>query len=172
MKKKNQQKTDSEDWGYDLHVLLHGFAKEKRLDTAEMLGYLTATISGTFAMNGYGEVFVKKTLDRMFDEYLRKKKELDEKPDYLFSEALRSRLHKFGDMPIDEMLQSQDFWHELVKHAGCENDPKMIEIMNRKPDVNATPQSRDEFMAGLEKIMEDAMPELLKAFEEMKEQEK
>lgn len=164
----SKTKSSRSEWGYELYVLLQNFANERQLDTVQMLGFLTSSICGTLAMNGYENEFVKETFDKIYNNYVEKKKRFDNKLDYLFFKELRSRMSRFNDREIGDCLQSRDFWEVLIKHVGLENDPKIKEIMNRKPEPNAKPQSRKDFFIELEKIFEDAMPEIINAVKEMK----
>ena len=47
------------------------------LSPRDLLPFLTATLTGQFAISEYSEEFVKKTLDRIFEKYKEKKLELE-----------------------------------------------------------------------------------------------
>lgn len=47
------------------------------LSPKDLVPFLIATLCGQFALAGYSEEFIKKTLDHMFESYLKIKKRLD-----------------------------------------------------------------------------------------------
>ena len=51
-----------------------------------------------------------------------KNNDLTEDEEYLFSEELRKRMSKFGDMDINECLSNPDFYKELLDHAGISKE--------------------------------------------------
>lgn len=47
------------------------------LNSKDLIPFFTATLCGQFALAGYSEEFVKKTLDKMFDNYLKIKERME-----------------------------------------------------------------------------------------------
>lgn len=53
----------------ELHKLILDWSITHNLSTYELLAYLSATFVGTMAMANYSEEFVKRTLDRLLEEF-------------------------------------------------------------------------------------------------------
>jgi len=159
-------------WHLELHNLLQDFADKHKLRTTQMLSVLTLTLVGTMAMQGYSDELAKKTFDRMFSLYQKKRKEFEEdERKYIFSSELRKRMSKFGDKPIDECLKSKDFWTELALHGGITKE-KLQEIMDRKPSAEEQEKfdnmTQEQFHDYLNSMIEEAMPDILKSMENKK----
>lgn len=58
---------------FELHCLIEQWGNSKGFTTAQMLGYLSATMIGTLDMWGYSEEFVKNTFDKMFMEFKKRR---------------------------------------------------------------------------------------------------
>jgi len=62
-------------WHEELHKEIQDFMLLKCLSRKEILAFLTTTLVGTLALEDYSDEFVKKTFDRCYNQYLKKKKE-------------------------------------------------------------------------------------------------
>lgn len=65
-------------WQPELEKFIHQLGVVYCLNDKDILGWLTATLCGQFALCNLDEEFVRKTLDRMFDQYKKIKKRLDQ----------------------------------------------------------------------------------------------
>lgn len=63
-------------WHREIQKAIAGIGILHQLTTKDIAVFLTATLSGQFALAGYSEEFVKKTLDRMFEQYLEIKERI------------------------------------------------------------------------------------------------
>lgn len=163
---------NEDNWNIELHNLLQEFADKHRLRPTQMLSSLTLTLVGTMAMQKYSDEFAKKTFDKMFTLYQKKRKEFEsDEKQYIFSNELRKRMSKFGDRPIDECLKSRDFWTELAFHGGITKE-KLQEIMDKKPSPEEKEKfdnmSQDQFHDYLSTMIEEALPDIMKSMEQNK----
>lgn len=164
------KKTEHCNWTGKLHTILQDFANEHNVTSTQMISFLNTVICGTMATQNYSEEFAKKTFERMFDYYLKKKKEFDESPkEYIFSSELRKRMSKFGSMPVEEALQCKSFWEELALYGGMSKE-KIDEIMKGDGTTSEEKEkfnkmTSQEFNEYLEKMIEDALPNIIKAME-------
>jgi hypothetical protein len=56
--------------------------------------------------------------------------------DYIFSEELRNRMEKFGNMDVREAITNPDFLNELMLHAGMDlNEIKDMWKKVGRPDI-------------------------------------
>lgn len=58
------------DWHIKMHKAIKDIAIEHNLKSTHILAFLTATLTGQFALAGLNEKKVKNTLERMFCNYL------------------------------------------------------------------------------------------------------
>lgn len=165
--KKQNMKEKEVDWVIDLTQIIQDFSQKNNVRTSQMLGYLGITLCGTMAMQDYTDEFAKETFNRLFEMYLKKKKEFnDDTKQYLFSNELRKRMSKFGEAPIEECLRSKEFWTELALYGGMSRE-KIEEIMNTKNEKkeNLNKMTEEEFHDYLEKMIEDSLPDIIKSME-------
>jgi hypothetical protein len=67
-------------WFEEMHEelarVLHKYSLLYCLSPRDLLPFLSATITGQFAISDYSEEFVKQALDRIFDKFKEKRKQM------------------------------------------------------------------------------------------------
>jgi len=58
----------------DLHKIISEFCLSHDISQSRILGFLTATLVGTMAQADYTDEFGKRTFERMYTQFLEKKK--------------------------------------------------------------------------------------------------
>jgi hypothetical protein len=58
-----------------MNEVLDQYRAHYELTPTEILPWLMSTISGQFAMTNYSERFVSSSLDRVFEDYIKKRRE-------------------------------------------------------------------------------------------------
>lgn len=79
MSKRINMKTKIPPWHAEIQEAIKAIGFLYCLSPKDLVPFLTATLSGQFALAGYSEEFVKKALERIFESYLNIKKRLDNK---------------------------------------------------------------------------------------------
>lgn len=57
----------------ELHALIENWAYSKGLSASWLLSFLTSSLIGTMEMRGYSDEFVRKTLNKMYEEFKKKR---------------------------------------------------------------------------------------------------